>query len=283
MGVQMEKLKQCVKAVREKTDFVPEIALILGSGLGSYGEQMEIEAVVSYEEIPGFPVSTVSGHAGRFLFGRVGGVKVVCMQGRVHLYEGYTPQDVVLPVRLMGMLGAKVLFLTNAAGGLGTGLAPGDLMMITDQIASYVTSPLIGENEEELGARFPDMSEIYSRVLRSEIRTAAEQHVIAMKEGVYIQFRGPQYESPAEIHMAGILGADAVGMSTAIEAIAAKHMGMQVCGFSCITNLAAGISKNPLSHAEVQETANRIEKTFTELVTASIVRISARIADDSKI
>ncbi len=283
MGVQMEKLKQCVKAVREKTDFVPEIALILGSGLGSYGEQMEIEAVVSYEEIPGFPVSTVSGHAGRFLFGRVGGVKVVCMQGRVHLYEGYTPQDVVLPVRLMGMLGAKVLFLTNAAGGLGTGLAPGDLMMITDQIASYVTSPLIGENEEELGARFPDMSEIYSRVLRSEIRTAAEQHVIAMKEGVYIQFRGPQYESPAEIHMAGILGADAVGMSTAIEAIAAKHMGMQVCGISCITNLAAGISKNPLSHAEVQETANRIEKTFTELVTASIVRISARIADDSKI
>ena len=156
-------------------------------------------------------------------------------------------------------------------------------MMITDQIASYVTSPLIGENEEELGARFPDMSEIYSRVLRSEIRTAAEQHVIAMKEGVYIQFRGPQYESPAEIHMAGILGADAVGMSTAIEAIAAKHMGMQVCGISCITNLAAGISKNPLSHAEVQETANRIEKTFTELVTASIVRISARIADDSKI
>lgn len=283
MGVQMEKLKQCVKAVREKTDFVPEIALILGSGLGSYGEQMEIEAVVSYEELPGFPVSTVSGHAGRFLFGRVGGVKVVCMQGRVHLYEGYTPQDVVLPVRLMGMLGAKVLFLTNAAGGLGTGLAPGDLMMITDQIASYVTSPLIGENEEELGARFSDMSEIYSRVLRSEIRTAAEQHVIAMKEGVYIQFRGPQYESPAEIHMAGILGADAVGMSTAIEAIAAKHMGMQVCGISCITNLAAGISKNPLSHAEVQETANRIEKTFTELVTASIVRISARIADDSKI
>ena len=283
MGVQMEKLKQCVKAVREKTDFVPEIALILGSGLGTYGEQMEIEAVVSYEELPGFPVSTVSGHAGRFLFGRVGGVKVVCMQGRVHLYEGYTPQDVVLPVRLMGMLGAKVLFLTNAAGGLGTGLAPGDLMMITDQIASYVTSPLIGENEEELGARFSDMSEIYSRVLRSEIRTAAEQHVIAMKEGVYIQFRGPQYESPAEIHMAGILGADAVGMSTAIEAIAAKHMGMQVCGISCITNLAAGISKNPLSHAEVQETANRIEKTFTELVTASIVRISARIADDSKI
>lgn len=283
MGVQMEKLKQCVKAVREKTDFVPEIALILGSGLGSYGEQMEIEAVVSYEDLPGFPVSTVSGHAGRFLFGRVGGVKVVCMQGRVHLYEGYTPQDVVLPVRLMGMLGAKVLFLTNAAGGLGTGLAPGDLMMITDQIASYVTSPLIGENEEELGARFSDMSEIYSRVLRSEIRTAAEQHVIAMKEGVYIQFRGPQYESPAEIHMAGILGADAVGMSTAIEAIAAKHMGMQVCGISCITNLAAGISKNPLSHAEVQETANRIEKTFTELVTASIVRISARIADDSKI
>lgn len=283
MGVQMEKLKQCVKAVREKTDFVPEIALILGSGLGSYGEQMEIEAVVSYEELPGFPVSTVSGHAGRFLFGRVGGVKVVCMQGRVHLYEGYTPQDVVLPVRLMGMLGAKVLFLTNAAGGLGTGLAPGDLMMITDQIASYVTSPLIGENEEELGARFSDMSEIYSRVLRSEIRTAAEQHVIAMKEGVYIQFRGPQYESPAEIHMAGILGADAVGMSTAIEAIAAKHMCMQVCGISCITNLAAGISKNPLSHAEVQETANRIEKTFTELVTASIVRISARIADDSKI
>ena len=283
MGVQMEKLKQCVKAVREKTDFVPEIALILGSGLGTYGEQMEIEAVVSYEELPGFPVSTVSGHAGRFLFGRVGGVKVVCMQGRVHLYEGYTPQDVVLPVRLMGMLGAKVLFLTNAAGGLGTGLAPGDLMMITEQIASYDTSPLIGENEEELGARFSDMSEIYSRVLRSEIRTAAEQHVIAMKEGVYIQFRGPQYESPAEIHMAGILGADAVGMSTAIEAIAAKHMGMQVCGISCITNLAAGISKNPLSHAEVQETANRIEKTFTELVTASIVRISARIADDSKI
>ncbi len=269
-----EKLKRCVESVREKTDFQPELALILGSGLGDYAQRVAVETEISYHDIAGFPVSTVAGHAGRFLFGNIGETPAVVMQGRVHYYEGYPMRDVVLPTRLMKMLGAKVLFLTNAAGGIQDGMQAGDLMLITDQISSFVPSPLIGPNEEMLGTRFPDMSHIYSERLQDAIRQAAETLAIPLKEGVYAQFTGPQYESPAEVRMAKTLGADAVGMSTACEAIAATHMGMEVCGISCISNLAAGLSPHPLSHEEVQAAADRVAPQFRELVTQSILRMN---------
>ena len=257
-----EKLVRCYESVKAKVDFVPEIALVLGSGLGNYGESIEIVQTLEYDEIEGFPVSTVPGHKGRFLFGYVQGVPVVCMQGRVHYYEGYSMSDVVLPARLMGMLGAKVLFLTNAAGGINYDFAPGDLMLITDHIMNFVPSPLIGANLDALGVRFPDMSTIYKKELQEIIKKAAADLGVGLKEGVYIQLTGPNYETPAEVRMCRSLGADAAGMSTAAEAVAANHMGMKVCGISCITNMACGMLEQPLSHSEVQETADRVAVTF---------------------
>ena len=274
MSNEYETLMRCVRSVRTKTDFVPKVALVLGSGLGDYASQLRVEATVDYHEIEGFPVSTVPGHTGRFVFGYVGDVPVVCMQGRVHYYEGYSMSDVVLPIRLMKMMGAEILFLTNASGGIHRGFEAGDFMMITDQIASFVPSPLIGPNIEEFGERFPDMSHIYDEELQGVIRKSADHLQIDLKEGTYIQLPGPNFESPAEIRMCKAIGADAVGMSTACEAIAANHMGMRVCGISCISNLAAGISENPLTHAEIQETADRVAPLFQQLITASIVNIA---------
>ncbi len=265
-----KKLMACVASIREKTDFKPEVALILGSGLGDYADGIKVEATVNYSDIEGFPISTVAGHKGRFVFGYVGEVPVVIMQGRVHYYEGYAMSDVVLPTRLMGMLGAKKLFLTNAAGGINTSYNPGCFMMITDHITTAVPNPLIGSNIEELGSRFPDMSEVYSKRLRDVIRKSAEQCGIEIEEGVYVQLTGPSYETPAEIRMCRGWGGDAVGMSTACEAIAARHMGMEVCGISCITNLAAGVSDSKLDHKEVQETADRVSMEFKRLVTQII-------------
>ena len=264
------KLINCIKSIREKTDFVPEIGLILGSGLGDYAKNIDVVAKVEYADIEGFPVSTVPGHCGRFVFGYVGGKKVVAMQGRVHYYEGYPIGDVVLPTRIMGLLGIKKLFLTNAAGGVNFGFKPGDFMMITDHITSFVPSPLIGKNIEELGVRFPDMSEVYSKSLREIIEQSAAEHSIELKQGVYVQLTGPSYETPAEIRMCRMLGADAVGMSTACEAMAARHMGIEVCGISCITNMAAGMTQEKLSHTEVQETADRVAKQF-ELLVSSVI------------
>ncbi len=271
MSEVFEKLRGCYESVRAKTDFEPEVALILGSGLGDYADTVRVESAIEYRDIEGFPVSTVAGHKGRFIFGYVGKVPVVIMQGRVHYYEGYSMTDVVLPTRLMGLLGAQTLFLTNAAGGIQDGMNAGDLMLITDQISTFVPSPLIGPNVDELGKRFPDMSHIYTAKLQKTIRQAAEKLGIALKEGVYIQFTGPSYESPAEVRMAKTLGADAVGMSTACEAMAGAHMGMKVCGISCISNPAAGLSKHRLSHAEVQKTADRVAPQFQKLVTESIL------------
>lgn len=273
MGEVYEKLLRCVDSVRKKTDFKPKVALVLGSGLGDYADGIRVEAEISYHEIEGFPVSTVPGHAGRFIFGYVGEVPVVCMQGRVHYYEGYTMSDVVLPIRLMRMLGAQVLFLTNAAGGIQLGMKAGDLMLITGQIASFVPSPLIGPNMDELGVRFPDMSEIYDRDLILIAKKCAAELDIDLKEGTYLQFTGPAYESPQEVAMARTLGADAVGMSTACEAVAAKHMGMRIVGISCISNLACGISSEPLSHAEVQQAADEAAPRFQALVTQMIKEI----------
>ncbi len=270
MNVNYEKLMKCFECVQQKITFKPEIALILGSGLGDYADTMEVVETLDYHDIEGFPVSTVPGHKGRFVFGYAGGVPIVAMQGRVHFYEGYKPQDVVLPIRLMKLMGAKVLFLTNAAGGINRSFNAGDFMLITDQISMSVPSPLIGENIDELGVRFPDMSEVYSRHLRKIIENSAVTAGVPLRRGVYIQTTGPQYETPAEIRAYERLGADAVGMSTAIEAIAARHAGMEICGISCISNLAAGISVNPLTHAEVQETADRVAPLFKKLVTQAI-------------
>ena len=268
-----EKLMKCYESVREKIDFTPEIALVLGSGLGDYGDSIRVEATLDYHEIEGFPVSTVQGHKGRFIFGYVEDIPVVCMQGRVHYYEGYPMTDVVLPTRLMKLMGAKVLFLTNAAGGINYDFAAGDFMMITDHIMNFVPSPLIGPNLDELGPRFPDMSDIYKKDLQEILRSTAKQLGMKLQEGVYIQLTGPNFETPQEVKMCRILGADAAGMSTAAEAVAANHMGMKVCGISCISNLACGMLDQPLSHVEVQETADRVSGQFKELVTAAIVNI----------
>lgn len=265
------KLQKCTAAVRERTDFIPEVALILGSGLGEYARNMDVRSEIPYSKIEGFPVSTVQGHDGRYLFGYVENVPVVLMKGRVHFYEGYAMSDVVLPTRVMGMLGAKKLILTNAAGAINTSFRPGDLMMLTDHISSFIKSPLIGPNIDELGTRFPDMSYVYDLKMRDIIRQAARRTGVDLKEGVYVQCTGPNYETPAEIRMYRTLGADAAGMSTVCEAIAAHHMGMRTGAISCLTNMAAGILDRPLNHREVQETADRVKVSFEKLVT-EIVR-----------
>ena len=273
-----EKLLKCFESYQKKINFKPEVALILGSGLGDYADDIKVVDTLDYHDIEGFPVSTVPGHKGRFIFGYVGDVPVVCMQGRVHYYEGYEMSDVVLPTRLMKMMGAKVLFLTNAAGGIKQGLQAGDFMLITGQISSFVPSPLRGANIDELGTRFPDMSHIYDEDLQTIVNKTALNLNIPLKEGVYVQFSGPAYESPEEITMARMIGADAAGMSTACEAVAANHMGMKIVGISCISNMASGISPVPLTHTEIQETADRVAPMFKQLVTESIKNISKSLA-----
>lgn len=272
-----EKLQKCLESVRKKTDFVPKVALTLGSGLGALAEEIEIAAIVDYSEIEGFPTSTVPGHKGRFVFGMMDGVPVVIMQGRVHYYEGYAMQDVVLPTRLMKLMGAEVLFLTNASGGINTDFSAGDFMLITDQISNFVPSPLIGPNLDQFGTRFPDMSEIYDKDLRSIIADTAKELNIKLQQGVYIQLTGPNFESPAEIRMCRTLGADAVGMSTACEAIAANHAGMKICGISCVANLGCGLTENPLTHKEVMEAADKAAPLFKKLIRASIVHIAEKV------
>ena len=265
-----EKLMICLNCIQKKTSFRPYVGLVLGSGLGDYANQIEIVETIEYSEIEEFPVSTVAGHIGRFVFVYVEGIPVVIMQGRVQYYEGYDMADVVLPIRLMGMMGIKKLILTNAAGGINSDFQPGDFMMITDHISTAVPSPLIGKNLDMLGPRFPDMSEVYNEKIRGCIKKSAENCGIALKEGVYVQLAGPNFETPAEIRMCKMWGGDAVGMSTACEAMAARHMGIEVGGVSCITNMAAGISKRELSHKEVQETADLVAASFKVLITEII-------------
>lgn len=271
-----EKLMGCYESVKKKINFTPKVALVLGSGLGDYADSIRVEAELSYGEIEGFPVSTVPGHDGKFIFGYVGEVPVVCMKGRVHYYEGYPISDVVLPTRLMKLMGAEILFLTNASGGVNPAYKAGDLMLMTDHIACFVPNPLMGANADELGVRFPDMSEIYDKELRDVIRGCAKEADIPIQEGVYLQLTGPSYESPAEVRMLHTLGADAVGMSTAVEAIAANHMGMKICGISCVCNPAAGLSPEPLTHEEVQEAANAAAPLFKKLVTESILKFGQK-------
>ena len=268
-----DKLMDCYMSIKDKIELKPEIALVLGSGLGGFVQEIEVVQEISYQEIEGFPISTVPGHQGKYIFGKVKGVPVVVMQGRVHYYEGYDMTDVVLPIRLMGLLGAKTIMLTNAAGGVNTNFHAGDFMMITDHISCFVPSPLIGKNIDELGTRFPDMSEIYHKELQEQIKKTAENMNIPLQEGVYMQLTGPNFESPSEVKMCRTLGADAVGMSTAVEAMVAKHMGLKVCGISCISNMACGITNQPLTHEEVQETADRVAMQFQTLVKQIIFEI----------
>lgn len=265
-----DKLMKCYESFRSKIDFVPEVAIVLGSGLGDYANDIQVEAELDYHEIEGFPVSTVPGHAGKFIFGYVNGVPVVCMKGRVHYYEGYPISDVVLPTRLMKLMGAKILFLTNASGGINPSFTAGDFMMLKDHVSIWAPNPLIGANLDELGVRFPDMTHVYDEDLQDIIRSTAKACGIDLKEGVYAQLTGPSFESPAEIQLLYKLGVDAVGMSTVVEAIAANHMGMKICCISCVCNLAAGMTDNPLTHEEVQEAANAAAPRFRRLVTETV-------------
>lgn len=273
-----EKVELCYNQIRKKVDFEPRVAIVLGSGLGALAEVIKVVDTVDYTDISGFPVSTVEGHKGRFVFGYIEETPVVIMQGRVHFYEGYSTQDVVLPIRVMRRLGADILFLTNSAGGLNTMYRPGDFMMITDHISSFMPSPLIGKNIDEWGTRFPSMESVYDAKLCDFIRQAARECNVPLREGVYVQMKGPQYETAAEVKMCQVLGGDAVGMSTAIEAVAARHMGMKVCGLSCISNMACGISKTPLNHMDVTEVGEKMAPLFRLLVYKAISKMTADVA-----
>ena len=249
------RIDNTIAHIRTRTDAVPEIGMILGSGLGDFADTLENRQVIPFSDIPDFPMATVPGHTGAFVFGTRHGKRVVCLQGRLHYYEGHSMSLLTLPVRIMARLGVKLLVLTNAAGGVNTAYRPGDLMLITDHINFSGSNPLIGVTEPELGTRFPDVSDAYSAALRLKVKLAAVDAGINLRQGVYMMFSGPSYETPAEIRMARILGADAVGMSTVPEAIVAAQCGIKCLGISCITNLAAGVSPNKLSHQEVMDTA----------------------------
>ena len=251
-------------------DFKPEIGLILGSGLGFFADdRIEVVGRLPYGEIEGFPVSTVPGHAGQFVFGHLDGRRVICMQGRFHFYEGYRMDQLTLPIRMMHQLGVQTLFVTNAAGGINPSYVPGDFMLIHDHINFLGTNPLIGAVVDE-GVRFPDMSEVYDKALRHKIREWAHGQGIRLQEGIYLATTGPSFETPAEIRAFSTLGADAVGMSTVPEAIVARQLGIRVIGISCITNAAAGISSGPLTHEEVAETADRVRLEFADLLAGAI-------------
>ena len=270
------RVEEAYLSVESALPFRPVLGIVLGSGVGSQAEILESPVSVDYSSIVGFPRSTVEGHRGRFLFGYAYGLPTVIMQGRVHYYEGYSMEEVVLPIRLMARMGVVTLILTNAAGGIREDLLPGTLMLLSDHIASFVPSPLRGENLHEFGVRFPDMSEVYSPILRKCAHNAAQSLGLSLAEGVYLQLSGPQYETPAEIRMLRTLGADAVGMSTAVEAIAARHAGLAVLGISLITNQAAGLSKSKLSHEEVTAAAD----AASDKLRALIERIIAALPSD---
>lgn len=268
-----ERLTKCAEQIKAKTDFVPDIALVLGSGLGDFADSVEVVAEIPYSEIEGFPVSTVSGHDGTLIFCEIEGKKVVLMNGRVHYYEGYDMRDVVLPLRVLHLLGANTVILTNAVGAINEEYRVGDFVLNIDHISSFVPSPLIGENIDKLGERFTDMSNVYDEELISVTERVAQKEAVTTHRGVMVQTTGPQFETPAEIKMYRALGADTVGMSTVVEAIAAKHMGMRVCVISCVTNMAAGMQQT-LSHEDVKNASDRSAESFSKLVTGLLKEMS---------
>ncbi|MBT2693322.1 purine-nucleoside phosphorylase [Bacillus sp. ISL-55] len=260
------QIQNAVSFINDKLKEQPKIGLILGSGLGVLAEDIENQVKIPYNEIPGFPVSTVEGHAGQLVCGQLSGVEVIVMQGRFHYYEGYSMDKVTFPVRVMKELGIAKLIVTNAAGGVNESFEPGDLMIITDHINNMGTNPLIGPNDSRFGVRFPDMSEAYSKNLRGIAKEVADKNKLTIKEGVYVGNPGPVYETPAEVRMIRTMGGDAVGMSTVPEVIVARHSGLEVLGISCISNMAAGILDQPLSHDEVIETTEKVKSSFLLLV-----------------
>ncbi|KFN09485.1 purine nucleoside phosphorylase I, inosine and guanosine-specific [Paenibacillus macerans] len=266
-------IRDAADYIRSRAAHTPKVGLILGSGLGVLADHIEQPVTIAYKDIPYFPQSTVEGHAGELLIGTIQGTAVVLMKGRFHMYEGYGPELTAFPVRVMKELGVSTLLVTNAAGGVNTSYSPGDLMLISDHINLTGKNPLIGPNDGELGPRFPDMSQAYSRRLRETARQVAGEKGVPLQEGVYAGLLGPSYETPAEIRMLHTLGADAVGMSTVSEVIVARHAGLEVLGISCISNMAAGILDQPLSHAEVMETTDRVREKFLSLVLAIIPKM----------
>lgn len=271
-----QQIQKAVETIRARTTLAPKVGIILGSGLGSFADTLSAKTVIPYNELPDFPISSVAGHAGRLVVGVLDGAPVVAMQGRVHMYEGYGPQQVAFPARVLCALGIDSLVVTNAAGGIRADLEPGDLMMITDHVNLSGANPLVGHNDEKLGPRFPDMSTAYDPELCKLLRQTAKKLEVAIKEGVYVWLSGPSYETPAEIRMLRTMGIDAVGMSTVPEVIVAGHMGVRVAGVSCITNFAAGIGQKPLSHEEVGETAERVRDRFSKLL-ASFIPMVAKV------
>ncbi len=261
-----EKMKAAAEYIRAHVSIRPTIGLVLGSGLGGYADTLEDAVRIPYSEIPNFPVPTIPGHSGALVFGKKSGQEVVVLQGRIHYYEGLPQQEITLPIRVLAALGVKTVVLTNACGGVNLDFKPGDLMLISDHINYSGANPLIGPNMDEFGPRFPDMSDLYTASLRAQIKEKAQEAGIFLREGVYAMYSGPNYETPAEIRMFRIMGADTVGMSTVPEAIVAGHCGMQVVGVSCVTNMAAGVLPVKLSHEEVTETANRVKEVFQKLV-----------------
>ena len=259
--------------IRARSGLEPAIGIILGSGLGAFAEQIADAVPIPFTDIPHFPKSTVPGHSGRLVIGTLDGVPVAVMQGRVHAYEGYSPEEVTFPVRVLGLLGVKTLIVTNAAGGIRLDMKQGDLVLLSDHINFTGRNPIAGENDERFGPRFFDMTEAYSRRLRKLAAKAAEREGISLAEGVYLCVLGPSFETPAEIRAFRTMGADLVGMSTVQEVIAARQMGIEIVGISCVTNLAAGIQPEPLSHEEVMETGHRVAAQFTQLLTALIPAI----------
>jgi len=272
-----ERAEHAARVIRARTKLEPRIAIVLGSGLGGFADDFDEAVAIPYEEIPGFMRSTAQGHAGRLVIGKVDTVPVVAMQGRVHYYEGYSLEEVTFPVRTFNLLGVKTLILTNASGGINVQLSQGTLMVISDHLNLMGDNPLLGPNEERFGPRFPDMSAVYAPDLQAFVVEEAKEIGADVRRGVYGALSGPSYETPAEIHLLRTLGADAVGMSTVPEAIVARHMGMEVLGISCITNMAAGISDAPIDHAEVISTGDRVRGTFTELLRRVVGRINSRV------
>src|SRR5436190_6417447 len=269
------ELQETVAAITALTPEVPVVGLVLGSGLGAYADTFERRTVVPFDQLPHFPRSTVTGHSGNLVLGRAEGVAVAALQGRVHFYEGYSISQVVYPVRVLGRLGVRRLVVTNAAGGIDPAFRPGDLMLVTDHLNLMGTNPLIGPNLDELGVRFPDMSEAYDPRMREVALAVAGRLGIALRQGVYAGLTGPSYETPAEIRMLRGLGASAVGMSTVPEVIAANHMGIRVLGISCITNMAAGILPQKLTHQEVMDTTGRVRETFIALLGGILPSLAA--------
>ena len=274
MTDQFTQADSAAQLILQRTTLQPKIGLVLGSGLGAFADSLADATKVPYSEIPAFPQSTAIGHAGRMVIGKAGEVPVAAMQGRVHQYEGYSAQQVAFPIRVFARMGIKALILTNAAGGISLGYSQGALVLIRDHINLQGANPLVGPNDDRFGVRFPDMTHAYSKPYRTIAREEAEKLQIQLHEGVYAALLGPSYETPAEIEYLRRIGADLVGMSTAAEVIAARHMGLDVLAISCVTNMAAGILDQPLSHAEVMETGERVKSTFEALLKAVLPRVA---------